>query len=465
MLLWSAAGLAAMVAVIVGLAAHGGSRTAVVLVLAAAVGAAVLVLALTRFSAYVLLMLGIRSCVDLFKVSAKSAGVAGGASGRITDPSTLLAILFLITAGLWLAARCRARMVARTSPLGIALLVMSATVLISALGSRYRSDSLLESLRILTVVVMFVVLEQLMPDRRSIRVVLLAVYASLALALAYTIGMSLLGSPPSEVKGSFTRISGPFSQSTTFGRYLMFMVIFGFGLYRFLDRRRRLLLALLLVPSLGFLVLTNTRGAIIGTALGLVVVALLHRSVRLIATLCVVAVLTVALVPAVSQRFAELGTSRAVGGAPTGNTLAWRLSYWSEVIQLANRNPVTGIGPDVTQHETDQAKQPHNDFLRAYVETGVLGLLAYLGVMLFCLVTARRALRRAPPGSLERGIAVGFAGCALAFIAVSAASNVISNVVTLWYFVAFAAAATAVAYRGATPKPSSIAPAPSTEES
>jgi hypothetical protein len=71
--------------------------------------------------------------------------------------------------------------------------------------------------------------------------------------------------------------------------------------------------------------------------------------------------------------------------------------------------------------------------------------------MLFlCLHTAVRALRRAPPGGLARGVAVGFAGCAVAFVAVSAASNVISNVVTLWYFVAFAAAASAVA-RGLTP--------------
>jgi putative inorganic carbon (HCO3(-)) transporter len=114
---------------------------------------------------------------------------------------------------------------------------------------------------------------------------------------------------------------------------------------------------------------------------------------------------------------------------------------------LANRNPVTGIGPNMTQHQTAEAKKPHNDVLRAYVETGVVGLLAYLVMVFLLLHTARLALRRAPPGSLERGIAVGFAGCAVAFVAVSLASNVISNVVTLWYFVAFAAAASAVARR------------------
>ena len=146
------------------------------------------------------------------------------------------------------------------------------------------------------------------------------------------------------------------------------------------------------------------------------------------------------------DRFAQLADARAVGGDPTGNTLAWRIGYWTEIVPLANRNPVTGIGPNMTQLQTDEAKKPHNDFLRAYVETGVVGLLAYLAMVI--AAAARRAAGAAPGAAgyaLERGVAVGFLGCAVAFVAVSAASNVISSVATLWYFVAFAAVAGAPA--------------------
>ncbi|MEU8128839.1 O-antigen ligase family protein [Micromonospora sp. NPDC049049] len=446
-LLTGAAALAAaVVAVVAGVSMAAGDRRGMVLPLAAVVGIAVAVLALTRFAGYVLLMLAVRSCVDLFKLTGPSAGQAeSGGTARAVDPSTLLAVLFLLAAGLWLAAQLSRHGRLRGSPLSWAMLLVGASSLVSALGASRPANSLLEALRILTVVVMFVVLEQLMPDTAAIRRVLLACYASLVLALGYTVVLSLLGNPPAEVKGDFTRISGTFSQSTTFGRYLMFMVIFGFAVYRFLDRRLRASLGVLLAFSLLFLLLTNTRSALLGAAIGLVVVAALHRSKRMLVTLCVVAVAGVALVPAVGERFAQLGTSRAVGGDPTGNTLAWRIGYWTEIVTLADRNPVTGIGPNMTQRETDEAKKPHNDFLRAYVETGLLGLGAYL-LMLFALVhTARTALRRAPPGSFERGVAVGFTGCAAAFVAVSAASNVISNVVTLWYFVAFAAAASVIA--------------------
>ncbi|MFK3980777.1 O-antigen ligase family protein [Micromonospora sp. NPDC050397] len=456
-----AALFATAVAVVAGLSMAAGDRKGVVLPLAAVAGIAVAVLALTRFAGYVMLMLAVRSCVDLFKLTGPSAGQAGPSeTARAVDPSTLLAVLFLLAAGLWLAAQFSRDGRLRGSALSWAMLLVGATSLVSAFGAARPSNSLLEALRILTVVVMFVVLEQLMPDTAAIRRVLLACYVSLVLALGYTLVLTLLGNPPAEVKGDFTRISGTFSQSTTFGRYLMFMVIFGFAVYRFLERRIRVVLAALLLLSLLFLLLTNTRSALLGAAVGLVAVAVLHRSKRMLVTLCVVAVAGVALVPAVGERFAQLAQSRSVGGDPTGNTLAWRIGYWTEIVTLANRNPLTGIGPNMTQRETDEAKKPHNDFLRAYVETGLLGLGAYLAMLVAFLYTARGALRRAPPGGFERGVAVGFAGCAVAFVAISAASNVISNVVTLWYFVAFAASASVIARR---PAPNPVGgPPPST---
>ena len=410
------------------------------------IGGVVAGLALTRFGVYVLLMLAVRPMIDLFKLSGPTAGKAEAEEvSRALDPSTLLGVLFLLAAGLWLAARARRPGGLRVSPLGLALLLVGATALVSGLGAERPSASLLEALRILTVVVMFVVLEQLVPEHGMARKLLIACYAALAVVLAYTVVLSLAGHPPAEVKGSFTRISGPFSQSTTFGRYLMFLVVFGVAIYRYLSGRARLALAVLLGLSFVFLLLTNTRGAILGTAIGLVVVAVLQRSGRLFAAMAITAVAALVLMPSVGARFAQLGDERAVGGAPTGNTLEWRLDYWGEILTLAEHNPVTGIGPNMTQVQTDEAKKPHNDFLRAYVETGVLGLLAYLAMVVLLLHTGVRALRRASPGTLDRGIAVGFLAAAVCFVAVSAASNVLSNVATLWYLMVFAAVAGAAA--------------------
>jgi putative inorganic carbon (HCO3(-)) transporter len=443
-----------LAAAVTAWALGAGHDLIAVLPLAILLGLVVAALAITRFGGYVLLMLAVRPMVDLVKLSGPTAGKAGVAADNVSrtlDPSTILAVLFLIAAGLWLAGRAREGRL-RTSPLGVALLLVGATGLISALGADQVPNSMLEALRILTVVVMFVVLEQLVAEHGFAKKVLIAVYVALAVVVAYTVIASFAGPPPAEVKGSFVRISGPFAQSTAFGRYLMFLLIFGIGLYRHLSGKLRAAMAVLLGLSFVLLWLTNTRSAILGVAIGLVVVALVERSAKLLVALGLIAVLGVALLPAVGDRFAQLADARAVGGAPTGNTLAWRLGYWSEIVSLADRNPVTGIGPNMTQFQTDEAKKPHNDFLRAYVETGIVGLLAYIAMVVLLLQAGLRALRRAPPDTLARGIAAGNLGCVVAFIAVSAATNVLSSVATMWYLVSFAAVASAPLHKRLTEK-------------
>ena len=147
-----------------------------------------------------------------------------------------------------------------------------------------------------------------------------------------------------------------------------------------------------------------------------------------------------------TARFATLTAEEQVAGRPeTGNSLQWRINYWTKVLPLANQNPVTGIGLNMTQYQTSAAKQPHNDFIRAYVETGLVGLAAYVMVHFFLLRNAVLAVQRSARGSLENGVAAGALGCAVAFLIGSLGSNMMSNVVSLWYLVAFSAAAAYVA--------------------
>jgi O-antigen ligase len=170
------------------------------------------------------------------------------------------------------------------------------------------------------------------------------------------------------------------------------------------------------------------------------------QSKRLLAALIIAGFAGLLLVPSLSGRFSDLTQYQSkqlaqTGGSNGGNTLAWRLSYWTEVLPLANSNPITGIGLNETKANTSQAKQPHNDFIRAYVETGIVGFVAYVAVLVSLLMLGWRAIKRTKKGSFEQGVGAGFLGCALAFIAVSLVANVTSNVVNLWYFIAFAACA------------------------
>ena len=436
--------LATATAAFSGIMVGSGSKLAVVLPISLLAGVAMALLALSRFKVYVMAMLIMRSSVDLAKLSVGGGETPGDqVATRGIDPSSLLGVLFIAAAAVWLAAQYRRHGRLPGSPLRRALAVFAAAGVLSIVGAGRPLVSVQEALRIIAVVLMFVVLEQLMVDERSMRQMLLAVYLSLVFPLAFTLIGFLSGSPRSEVKGDFTRITGPFVQSNAFGRYLMLMIIFGAGIYPHLSKRFRRPLAGALALSFVFLLLTYTRTAIIGVVLGLVVVGLV-QSKRLLFGMIVISACALLLVPQLSSRFTSLSESPSALGDPSNNSLEWRFDYWTEVLPLANSNPVTGIGLDMTEYQTDEAKLPHNDFIRAYVETGLIGLLAYVAVLISMVTLGRRAVRASPQRSLERGVGAGFLGCSIAVIADSISANLMSSVATLWYLFAFAAAASAV---------------------
>ena len=435
-----------------GTMAGSNSKLAVILPMTALVGLAVGVLALTRFKVYVMVMLIMRSSIDLAKLSVGGEGGGGRTAAdqvaaRGIDPSSVLGLLFIVAAVVWLTAQYRKHGRLPGSPLRRTLVVFAAACVLSIVGAGQPLVSIQETLRILAVILMYVVLEQMMmKDERAMRQLLFAVYLSLLFPLAFTAFGFITGNPSTEEKGEFIRITGPFLQSNSFGRYLMLMIIFGVAIHPHLDKRFRRPLAGALALSSVFLLLTYTRTAIIGAVLGLLVVGLI-QSKRLLFGMIAFSVCALLVVPQLSSRFTGLSESSSSSSGPTNNSLIWRLGYWAEVLPLAKSNPVTGIGLAMTARQTEEEKQPHNDFLRAYVETGLIGLGAYVAMLISLVTLARRAVRASPRHSFERGVGAGLLGCAVAFIAGSVSANMISNVVTLWYLFAFAAAASAVVER------------------
>jgi len=434
-------GLAGL-AVLSGSALGDGSKAAVVLPLAAGLGLLLAGLATARFGAYVLLMLALRSSIDLAKLSGSAAGTTESTASRALDPASLFAVLFLAASALWLAGEYR-RTGLPGSRLRLPLLCFVVACGISVLGSAHKTAGAMQTMRIGAAVAMFVVLEQLATREGGGRRILLAVYASAVFPLAFTAVTFLSGNGRVESKGALERAVGPFAQSNEFGRYLMLLLVMGVALYPHLDRRLRRPMLVVLGASSLFLLLTYTRTALVGTATGLLIVGLVQNK-RVILGLVVAAAVGLAVVPGAADRFTALGGSDGTASASSGNSLEWRLGYWTEILPLAKKNPVTGIGLNGTQFETDEAKQPHNDFLRAYVETGLLGLGAYLAALAGMVGLGIRAVKRTVAGTFERGAATGFLATAVAFVAVSAVANVISNVVVLWYLFAYAAVAAAL---------------------
>ncbi|MGH9894557.1 MAG: hypothetical protein ACREA0_21775, partial [bacterium] len=138
-----------------------------------------------------------------------------------------------------------------------------------------------------------------------------------------------------------------------------------------------------------------------------------------------------------------IGDGSTIRGTP-GDSLAWRVDYWQDVVEAGEVRRVTGLGLGVVSDTTLQGREPHNDLVRAFVELGTIGLVAYLSFLFALGRQARRALlltTTAPgPSGLPRALAIGFAGIFAAYLVGSLSSNLMTQLILLWYVAALAVA-------------------------
>lgn len=428
-------------------AATGGSKLLVILPIAIFAGLGLALLGLVNFESFVYATIVIRSSMDVVKTTPTSSGTAGVATAAASgiDPAGGLAVIFILLAFFWYLTRKReGRVAPRASIHRVCLILFAAAGYLSIIDSASFSVSLLEAIRVSAVVVMLAVLEVLLIDRESIKRLIGAVYVSAVVPVGLTM-FNVLFHRAQFTSGGFDRYQGTFSQPNPFAIYLTMLIVMGAALFPHLTVRKRLAMAPLLLCSVVSLYFTYTRSAWIATVVGLFVVAYLGRRRIMLGLMLGSMLLSLVAVPTIATRFADLGQSTNASGTAS-NSLTWRFNYWGEVLPLASKDPITGIGLKMSSFATTAQKEPHNDFLRAYVETGVVGTLAYFALLFSMMAVARQSLRHTlrRPRSYERSIAVGFAGCVIAFVLISIVSNVISEVIVLWYYVAFAAAAYAV---------------------
>lgn len=425
----SAAGgvvIAVVASVAAGAGLAEGSRTAFVLPIVAAGILCLAALAAARFEFFVAVILLVRASLDATKVTSSSADVTGAIS-----------VLFIMAGAVWLAGQ-RAEHDVEPSPFAVPFAALVLAGALSIFSSHFPLSSAIESIRIGTVVVIFAVLNRLLASWRQIRLIVAAVFMSSIVPIA-TASYQLLKGLAHPYPGGFARVQSTFVHPNPFAAYLVLLAVLGAAIYPYLQKRSRPWMLALLACYGGLLIATYTRGAWIAAIAGMVVVGLLQQK-RLLAILAVTIVVLVITVPSIGGRLADLSEQQKPSAA-AGNSLVWRFRYWEETLSLQT-NPLLGIGLRSVELSTAAEKAPHNDLIRVYVETGIIGLLAYTWLLIVLVREARRALARAAPG-LARGLAAGFSGALTGFLLLSLVGNLISQLVILWYFATIAATAVA----------------------
>lgn len=210
--------------------------------------------------------------------------------------------------------------------------------------------------------------------------------------------------------GEALRSAGPLNPNP-FGQVLVTAAVLAFYLALVHSRpsARALAAALAVVCATG-VVYTQSRAALVTLVLAAVAVAL-FRGVRLhvvAATVCAAIVLGALLLPnTLQQRVGALSEAVSSGGASLEDgSLRGRKSENLAGLQMWADHPLIGVGPDNFEvHYRDysaaigidqrtQRRAAHNLYLESLAETGLLGTLAFFGVLWLALTGAWRARSR-----------------------------------------------------------------------
>lgn len=176
-------------------------------------------------------------------------------------------------------------------------------------------------------------------------------------------------------------------------------------------RRLRAVGAVTLVPMVAMVVLLQSRGALLALGAGLVVFAVLTRRSLLVLGLIVLI---------------GVGAWDAWAGRPSGlvalfhqvtsiKTFVAREQIWLQAVHLVRQSPLAGIGVGAypllspTAFPYSEASpgpfrpNAHNLYLQLALDTGLGGLAAFMGLVLFALRSAWQAYR----SNFERPLAIG----------------------------------------------------------
>lgn len=215
---------------------------------------------------------------------------------------------------------------------------------------------------------------------------------------------------------------GPFNESSDFAIEMVIVFSIGswltYGLWPRLSWIRRALLAAIPAAALLCVMGANTRGSLLGLAVALLtMVVSSERRWKMLGVGVVAALAVAVLLPEQSlSRFDTAGQD---------DTSLQRLTYWRRGVELANENPVLGIGygnwlPVYKDRYSERGHLQHNILVQALSETGYTGLFTFLSLVLAAFIVnarTRKVLRaQQERARLLRALTRGYDAALMGFL-------------------------------------------------
>ncbi len=323
----------------------------------------------------------------------------------------------------------------RVSPLNLPVLILLLTAPIGVWAATSKSQSLSHLYRIiLGVALLYAATGTLSTARRLRSMVALLAVAVPALAVFALLGTQLSASKLPMLSSLYESILptlrpfwrpaglGPNSVAGALAMLMPLPIGLALG-----GKQRWLRIACVLASLFAgaVLLLTQSRGALLGLALAALVMLIVWSRWFLLAIPIAIGGSVVALATLGSQRLGALMLSGAATSAV--ESMEGRLAIWSSAIYMVKDFPLTGIGlgmfdrvldllyPLSTVSMETNIHHPHNLFLFQAVSSGLPGLVGMVSLILLLFVMSVQSLRWARGGQMWP-LALGLLGALIAYL-------------------------------------------------
>ena len=241
-----------------------------------------------------------------------------------------------------------------------------------------------------------------------------------------------------------TRVNGTFDNPNVMGEYLLFVIPIIASLF-FSEKgwMKKIFYMGLGGVSIICLALTYSRGCYLGILLALAVFLLLINLKWIIAFILGVIAAPAFLPQSIINRFSSIGNM-------ADSSTSYRVSIWKGAIDMIKDYWYRPIGQGTTAFNSIYplysysgvgAQHSHNLFLQLLIETGIVGIISFLGIIYKFFQTVLCGLKKAKD-ALYKYCFIGFASGMLGFLLQSIFDNTWYNnkiILIFWIFVALAA--------------------------
>jgi O-antigen ligase len=116
-----------------------------------------------------------------------------------------------------------------------------------------------------------------------------------------------------------------------------------------------------------------------------------------------------------------------------GNSFNWRLSQWYRVLSAWQQYPIWGYGLGLSSQAINSILLPHNDYIRALAEGGVIGFGIFITFFAVLITRVIRLFILAPPGSGKQNFCLMLSAFSIAILVGMVTENIWSHTILFFY--------------------------------